>query len=177
MKKHIFLLLTLLLISAAAYSQENNESALSGKKEKEYKHNIGASVGFIAGNGISYRYWITEKYGIQTSLLPYYSKNEQEKDVNLSFGLMGLRMLNRTRNLNLFAYLGTRLQLKDYTSNYDMNRYERNETILTLGGGPGIEYLFSRLSLNLMGGVRGVTDFEDKQQITLSVESCLYYRF
>ena len=178
MKK--FLLLTVILFSlpVLAYPQVSGTDSKTAKKQMEYKHNIGASAGYIAGPGISYRYWINDRYGVQTALYPYYYKHDGEKDVNLSAGLMGLRILSETERLNLFAYLGARVQHKSHSSrNNGGDPYETNDDYLHVGGGPGIEIKVSRLSLNAMVGIRGKTDFKQQQEISFSAEGGIYYRF
>ncbi|MHB9028750.1 MAG: hypothetical protein ACYC9O_08275 [Candidatus Latescibacterota bacterium] len=178
MMKLFALFFIICLTPMVSYSQENEGNIQAAKKEKEYKHNIGASVGYIAGPGISYRYWINRTYGIQASLLPSYNKNDYEKETKISFGVMGLRMIDETKLLNLFAYAGARLQYRHSTFNVnDVRGDEFNENILNIGGGPGIELKLNRLGLNVMTGIRGMTNFKENQQINVTIESCLYYRF
>jgi hypothetical protein len=180
-------LIGVILFAATSFSQDsiglmnlNTTSVL-----KKFKNDIGAAAGFITGPGISYRYWLNNKYGVQATFLPYYNKNESEKKIDVSLGITGLRMLSESEIVNLYIYLGSRVHFTENQYTYYINGYyyptpnisDTKTTELTLGGGPAIEVKCGRISLNVMVGIRGMTDFNEQQQVDFSGEACVFYCF
>jgi hypothetical protein len=170
----------MLFMVTLAFSDDGDTITLGQNKKKnlDYRYNIGASGGFITGPGISYRQWITSKYGFQVTLFPYYRSSESGDEANLSLSGIGLRMISETQWLNLFGYFGIRGQYtKEKYYENDWNNAYRKENKVQAGFGPGVELKISRLSLNLMVGLRGSTNFERDKELNFSVESSAFYRF
>ncbi|MFP4013866.1 MAG: hypothetical protein ACLFVQ_07280 [Chitinispirillaceae bacterium] len=155
------------------------------------KHNIGAAAGFITGNGLAYRYWFENGFGAQVTFAPYYKRDESYKDLWLNVGLSGYRILNQGDQMNLFCYAGSNLIYEkseyydtyyeyEYESEYQYNDYYYNDSEsmnLSGGAGFGIDFHFWKISLNLMVGLRGTTDFKERREVGFSTEGAAFYSF
>ena len=171
-------LIASLLVSlglSSAFADENKVS----------DHNIGVAAGFVTGYGLSYRQWFG-KNGVQVTLAPYYSNDTMETNFTMSFGAVGLRMLKEARFVNLFAYYGAhawymndkRLEYDGYYPQQTNGHwvYDKQKRLF-VGGGPGMDIHFWRLSFNLMFGLAFSTDFVKSTGVSFSGETGLYYSF
>ncbi|MGB7566696.1 MAG: hypothetical protein WBM07_02475 [Chitinivibrionales bacterium] len=164
--------LLLLFLSATCVFADSN---------KVGTYNVGAAAGFVTGYGLSYRQWF-DNNGIQLTLTPYYSKSSTETYYNVSFGVTGLRMIKEANYVNLFLYYGPHFWHsydKYPTYNYANSSSDTiaRSTLLFLGGGPGFDFHFWRMSFNLMFGLAFRTDFVDNSGIQFTGETGLYYSF
>lgn len=148
-----------------------------GSVDKVGDHNIGVGAGFVTGYGISYRQWLGT-YGYQITTTPFYNKTDDNSFFSLSMGATGLRMLKEARVVNLFGYFGPHLffsrnaQTSLPAENVDITK------MLFVGGGSGLDFHFSSVSLNLMFGVMGRTAFgKSDAGISLTGEVSVYYSF
>ena len=131
-----------------------------GDINKVGNRNVGAAAGFVSGYGLSYRQWIGT-WGFQLTTAPYYQKNGIGSDASLSLGITALKKIKEAKLVNLFGYLGPHFYLNRSTDTYyEYPPYEpyapavkpREKTsinqsrILFLGGGPGIDFHFLRIS-------------------------------
>jgi hypothetical protein len=151
-------------------------------------YNVGAAAGWVTGYGLSYRQWFNAN-GLQLTLTPYYTKSSSETYYNVSLGVTGLRMIKEARIVNLFAYYGTHVLFnydKYHENIYPYNAYPytpvdttliTRSTRLFLGGGPGFDFHFWKMSFSIMFGVAFRTDFGDNTGITPTGETALYYSF
>jgi hypothetical protein len=144
-------------------------------------YNVGAAAGWVTGYGLSYRQWFN-KNGIQLTIAPYYSKDSNQTSYSLSFGVTGLRIIKEAKNVNLFVYCGPHFwyYYQKYQPNYynslSMNTITRNK-LLFLGGGPGIDFHFWKLSFNLMVGLAFTTNFGNSTGFQPTGETGIYYSF
>lgn len=153
------------------------------------KHNIGAAAGFITGNGLAYRYWFENGFAAQVTFAPYYQRDENYKDLWINVGLSGYRILNQGHQMNLLCYAGSNLiyAKTEYYSHYyydpyygeDFYSYNSDSESLNLSGGAGfgIDFHFWKISLNLMAGLRGATDFKERREVGFSTEAAAFYSF
>jgi hypothetical protein len=150
------------------------------------KHNIGAGAGFVTGYGLSYRQWF-ERNGIQLTCAPYYNKSVDQKEFVLSIGVTGLYIIKEAKYVNLLAYYGPHFWYNQYwnrwnsyfdqTTGATISNSTTIEKSLFLGGGPGFDFHFWKISFNLMFGFVFRTDFENNSGINFSGETALYYSF
>jgi hypothetical protein len=149
-------------------------------------YNIGLAAGFVTGYGLSYRQWFG-KNGVQVTLAPYYSRDSMETNFTMSFGVVGLRMLKEARFVNLFAYYGGQ-----YWYSYDKQsaifyNYPDGPTIqpatitkskrIFVGGGPGLDIHFWKLSFNVMFGLAFTSNLAKSSGVQFTGETGLYYSF
>lgn len=149
-------------------------------------YNVGAAAGFVTGYGLSYRQWIG-KNGIQLTMAPYYNKNSNETNFSLSIGATGLRIIKEANYVNLFLYYGPHFWYSyDKKPNYiygpPYNSSSPNDTVikdklLFVGGGPGFDFHFWRMSFNLMFGLAFRTDLAENSGVQFTGEAGLYYSF
>ncbi len=150
------------------------------------KHNIGAGAGFVTGYGLSYRQWFNRN-GVQITFAPYYNQNSTSTDFSLSLGATGLYIIKEAKYVNLLAYYGPHFwysyQRNSWNSSYDpvtgrySNSYTNYDKMLFVGGGPGFDFHFWKLSFNLMFGFTFRTDFKNNSGINFTGETALYYSF
>ncbi len=153
--------------------------------------NIGAAAGFVTGYGLSYRQWIGT-WGFQLTTAPYYQKSENSSDALISFGITALKKIKEARLVNLFGYLGPHFHFYEdrytflnpgpyepYGSNAPVKHTSYSgHKILFLGGGPGIDFHFLRISFSLMFGITSQFDFDTNDSaVHMTGESALYYSF
>jgi hypothetical protein len=162
----------------------------SADMNKVGDHNIGAGAGFVTGYGLSYRQWIGS-WGFQLTTAPYHREYDNSSTTTISIGGTALKKIKEAKLVNLFAYLGPHYFFSRETSTYSSYFYEpfgpgtTSETksisqskILFVGGGPGLDFHFLRISFSLMCGFTGHHDFESKESgIHFTGESALYYSF
>jgi hypothetical protein len=161
-------------------------SSAFADENKVGTYNIGLGAGFVTGYGLSYRQWFG-KNGVQVTLAPYYSNDTTETNFTTSFGVVGLRMLKEARFVNLFAYYGGQ-----YWYSYDKQSalfysYPDGPTIQTatitktkrifVGGGPGLDIHFWKLSFNVMFGLAFTSDLDKTTGVQFTGETGLYYSF
>lgn len=148
-------------------------------------YNIGAAAGFVTGYGLSYRQWFG-KNGAQVTLAPFYSSDSMETNFTMSVGAIGLRMLKEARFVNLFAYYGAHFwysndKRREYSGPVLVtNDYQYSYTkdkLLFIGGGPGLDIHFWKLSFNVMFGLAYRSDLAGSNGINFTGETGLYYSF
>lgn len=167
--------IVLLLLLSAVFSDDLNIG----------KHNVGIAAGFVTGYGLSYRQWFN-KNGVQVTMSPYYASDSVETNFTMSFGVIGLRMLKEARVVNLFMYYGAHFwysydKQKEYVyfnpqGPVDQYTYTKDKKIF-IGGGPGFDIHFWRLSFNLMFGIAFHTNTSNSSGINITGETGLYYSF
>ncbi len=119
-------------------------------------HHIGGWVGLSTGQGLSYRYRPSD-WAIQFQFFPYYYNEEAYFTLGLNYNKYVSDIFS---HISLFFYLGGSGVYQSYISNsYDLEdyviKYHRViQTIITIGVGPGIEFNFSRIVLNICIGYR-----------------------
>ena len=163
-----------------------------GDINKVGNRNVGAAAGFVTGYGLSYRQWIGT-WGVQLTTAPFHQKQEDWSSTRVSIGITALKKIKEAKLVNLFAYLGPHYHFYRTTDTYyAYPNYEpyapvtdpqkRTSTylsrILFLGGGPGIDFHFLRISFSLMFGISGQFNFDaNETALHLTGESALYYSF
>jgi hypothetical protein len=155
--------------------------AWAGVTDSVGTKNIGAAAGFSTGYGLSYRHWL-KPFGIQGTFAPYYSTDEYETFANVSCGLTFLYLLKEARIINLFLYGGPHFwyyydKYKDgdlvYSYGDDDTEIDR---WLFVGGGPGLDFHFWQVSINLMFGVMFRANlFAGESGVNPTGEIGLYY--
>ena len=150
------------------------------------RHNVGVAAGFVTGYGLSYRQWFN-KNGIQVTFAPFYNKDSNETFYSMSLGITGLRNLLEAKVVNLFVYYGPhfwysydRTHYPYYLSSNPYSPYPTQTNIskrLFVGGGPGFDFYFWRMSFNLMFGLAYTTDLGNSSGVTFTGETGLYYSF
>jgi hypothetical protein len=150
------------------------------------KHNIGAGAGFVTGYGLSYRQWF-DRNGLQLTFAPYYNQNSSSTDFTLSLGATGLYLIKEAKYVNLIAYYGPHFWYSSHRNSlggaYDpvtgmyTSSYTSTQKLLFVGGGPGFDFHFWKISFNLMFGFAFRTDFENNSGISFTGETALYYSF
>jgi len=172
----LIVLVPFLLDFSTVFSDENQVGT----------YNIGLGAGFVTGYGLSYRQWFG-KNGAQITLTPYYSSDTSETNFTMSFGVVGLRMLKEARFVNLFAYYGAHFWYSydkrtdliisyPQTTEVSQVTYTRNKKIF-VGGGPGLDIHFWKLSFNVMFGLDFTSDMANSTGINFTGETGLYYSF
>jgi hypothetical protein len=146
-------------------------------------YNVGAAAGWVTGYGLSYRQWFN-KNGIQLTMAPYYNNNANETNYSMSLGVTGLHIIKEANYVNLFLYYGPhfwysydRYPTYSYYPSTSSNDTIIRNKLLFLGGGPGFDFHFWRMSFNLMFGLAFRTDFKDNSGIQFTGETSLYYSF
>jgi len=149
-------------------------------------HNVGVGAGFVTGYGLSYLQWYN-KNGIQVTFAHYYNQDTNETYYSMSLGITGLRNLMEAKVVNLFVYYGPHFwysyDSKHYPYYLSSNPYPPYPTEtniskrLFVGGGPGFDFHFWRMSFNLMFGLAFTTDLENSNGVTFTGETGLYYTF
>jgi hypothetical protein len=159
-------------------------SILYADADKVGTYNIGAGAGFVTGYGLSYRQWFNAN-GLQVTFSPYYNTDDYSTEAIFSVGATGLRMIKEAKYVNLFGYYGAHFWY-DYSSykggleagvpySYSSSSTERK--LLFLGGGPGFDFHFWRISFNLMFGLAFRSDFKGNTGMNFTGETALYYSF
>ncbi len=153
-------------------------------------HNIGAAAGFVTGYGLSYRQWIGN-YGFQLTAAPFHKKTDYDSRTVVSVGATALRTFKESKLVNLFGYFGPHLFYYKETYRIGLPVYDpaeerqyKEETsvdlseVLFVGGGPGIDFHFLRISFSLMFGFAAHYEFEEKTRgVHFTGETALYYSF
>jgi hypothetical protein len=154
-------------------------------------YNIGIGAGFVTGYGLSYRQWF-HRNGLQATITPYYYKQQNSKNSNLSFGLTGLHIFNQAKYINLIGYAGAHFWY--YYSESQYNNYTYNDPYATnptytpvkniekdkklfIGAGPGFDFHMWKISCNIMFGIAYQTNFGNTAGITPTGEAGAYYSF
>ena len=160
-------------------------STVFADENKVGTYNIGVGAGFVTGYGLSYRQWFGQN-GVQLTLSPYYSSDSLSTSFTMSIGLVGLRMIKESRFVNLFAYYGTHFWYSyDKSTSYIYTNYSNvtKQLVITkdkklfVGGGPGLDIHFWKLSLNVMCGLAFSSDLSQSAGLNFSGETGLYYSF
>lgn len=189
--KHLFLITTVLFFSWVTAKADTTGTHIDSSNSdiSDYsvgKYNIGMGAGFVTGVGISYRQW-GGKYGFQINCAPFYNEDEFAKKIWLSLGVTGLRMIREAKFVNLFGYVGVHYFYDYYRSKRNMFSDDSSSVIpignnsvyktVFIGGGPGIDIHFWKLSLNIMFGLKLQTDLDSFVGSGLTSETALYYSF
>ncbi|MBN1983613.1 MAG: hypothetical protein JW795_18905 [Chitinivibrionales bacterium] len=178
-------LLILTFIFSFHICAEQHDSAIVSGDTYFKKHNIGAAAGFVSGYGLSYRHWFENRHGYQITFTPVYYTDEydQWKNANghVSLGGLGLYKIKNSGFMNLIAYYGLHYNLT-YTheeSNTPGNTIDRETTdqFLFFGGGPGFDFHFDHLTIDLMFGIAGRLQLPDKPGVQFTAEIAMYYSF
>ena len=147
------------------------------------KYNLGIGAGFVTGYGLSYRQWFNRN-GIQATFTPYYDKGKEYSDFVMSLGVTGLYKLKEAKYVNLLLYYGPHFWYSSHKYQYYSNYYytttestTNTRQMLFVGGGPGFDFHFWKISFNLMFGLAFRTDFNDNSGINFTGETALYYSF
>jgi hypothetical protein len=145
-------------------------------------HNLGLGAGFVTGYGLSYRQWFNRN-GIQATFTPYYDKSKEYSEFVMSLGVTGLFKIKEAKYVNLLLYYGPHFWYSTHTYRYYSNYYPNAESttntrkMFFIGGGPGFDFHFWKISFNLMFGLAFRTDFNDNSGINFTGETALYYSF
>ncbi|MBN1756824.1 MAG: hypothetical protein JW863_00815 [Chitinispirillaceae bacterium] len=149
-------------------------------------HNVGAAAGFVTGYGLSYRQWIRD-WGFQLTTAPFHQESENSSSTQISLGITALRKIKEAKLLNLFAYLGPHYHFYRYTDTYltytpygppEKHTNISTNRVLFVGGGPGIDFHFLRISFSMMFGIAGHHDFDTNESgMHLTGETALFYSF
>jgi hypothetical protein len=159
------LIVSLFIVQFSLSAQEVSQS----EDKDTFKHSLGIGAGFTTGYGLSYRFY-PKRFGVQTNFAPYKDNARNE----YSFGLTLLFKLVETDKTNLFLYQGNHYFYRKEKHPY-WNQSEIISRYLNNGIGIGIEFIIlKRVSFNLMGGYAGYRDFD---QISITGETCLYFKF
>ncbi len=174
------------LLAIALFLCTLNLSTSFADENKVGTYNVGLAAGFVTGYGLSYRQWLG-KNGVQITLAPFYSSDSTKTNFTMSFGVVGLRMLKEARFVNLFAYYGAQCWYsydKETTIFYNYQNGSFLQTTYTkskriyVGGGPGLDIHFWKLSFNVMFGLAFTSDLDKSSTgIQLTGETALYYSF
>ena len=147
-----------MLLITIAFADEN----------KVGNYNVGAAAGFVTGYGLSFRQWFNRN-GYQVTFSPYYAKDGNQSSTNVSLGLVGLRIFHQANFINLIGYYGGQYI-------YNSSSFSKTD-LLFLGGGPGLDFHFWKMSFNLMFGLAYHTDFSNSSGVNFTGETALYYSF
>ncbi len=150
------------------------------------KYNIGAGAGYVTGVGLSYRQWINN-WGFQITTAPYYQDGEYNTTSLVSFGVTALRIIKESKFVNLFVYAGPHgFYYRDYYKKAPVfpddgyEYYYSNELVkrIIVGGGPGLDFHFLRISISVMCGIAGSYELVKKNSgVNFTGETALYYSF
>ena len=182
MKKKSFLLLLTISLFFSGKSIYGQDSAKVKTNNPNYKFGIGLGAGYTTGYGLSFKYLPT-KFGAQINFAPYKSDNTERCSVGLTF----IYTLITAKKTNLYIYQGNHyyynsvlyrsyVNSSDPFSNYQTYTTHRTTTsYINNGLGIGARlFLGNRFELNLMTGYAFYNNF---QNINLTAEAALYYRF
>jgi hypothetical protein len=150
-------------------------------EEPQFKHAIGAGIGYVTGYGLSYRY-TPNKFGVQVNFAPYHSNDLDRYSLGLTF----MYTMVKNRISSLFIYQGNHYYYnsemvavyendpnKPYNPNPTMQRI--TDGYVNNGLGFGIEVTIAkRIGFNLMGGYAVYDNFKN---VNLTGETALYYKF
>ncbi len=172
MKTNILILVTFLSFLSASIFGQTKSDAVNNNSIK-YKYALGAGVGFTTGYGASFRF-TPNKFGIQTNFSPIYNQNNTQFSIGLTF----LYTLIESEKTSFYLYQGNHFNYDSYHPDYTPYYYYDNSRVtqkFNNGVGFGIEFIIlKRVSLNIMGGYAFYDNFEE---LSLSGEAGLYYRF
>ena len=150
-----------------------------GNADKVGNHNIGAGAGFITGYGLSYRRWFG-RFGFQVTGAPYYVNNKHNRENTSSIGVTALMKITEAKFVNLIAYAGPHYFISEYRYKTNSDIYydsDRAENVF-FGAGPGLDFHFLNISLNLMFGYFFEARLAEHRYGTqFSGDCALYYSF
>lgn len=104
-----------------------------------YADEIGVGAGLSTGNGLSYRHWFSDAWGVQVNLLPFYNETQYpssngndypQRDSGFlhsgyfSAGLTGLHEFARTDALRFIGYLAGSVTQQYTRANYYYQGYD-----------------------------------------------------
>jgi hypothetical protein len=167
------IVLILFLGNSVSYAQDTDKT----ESEIKFKYGIGGGAGFATGYGLSFRY-IPKKFGGQVNFAPYKDKETNRYSIGVTF----IYMLIEGKISNFFLY-----QANHYYYNSQMiytydpvipdKQYmiRSTERYFNNGLGFGMEIIMvKRVGLNLMAGYAFYDNF---QQLNITAETALYYKF
>ena len=171
------ILLTLMVVLFFQLSINAQESA---NGQEKYKHFLGLAAGFTTGYGVSYRY-VPDKFGVQITLAPYYSKNDNS---TVSAGITLLQKIKEANDHRLLLYFSNSVFYRKtfnagyYSTIYPPTYYPASSSSTSsYNTGVGLDLqFFNNESPFVFDLMTGFGSFDSFKIITFTGEVGLYYK-